>query len=495
MLGAGVVRVFVPWASFAPSRDARTRPSDFDATDPAAYPNGAWDRLDQVDRDARLEGLTLDFVLTGGAPRWADGGGIPRQIIGNLNRAWRPSMPQFGQFVAAVGARYSGTYPDPQDSGDTLPRVHFWSIWNEPNFGEDLAPEAIDGSTVPLAPTMYRRILDTAWTALHATGHGHDTILIGELAAGGSARKATRAHPQGLPGDFAQTKPVAFLQDLYCLSPRYRQLRGARARALGCPTTPGGSGRFRGAHPGLFAATGISDHPYAGASAPDARISSDPDFASFPDLHRFAQDFDRIQRSYGARRQMPIYSDEFGYITHPPNTGAYVSPATAGYYLNWSEYLSWRNPRIASTMQYLLYDPTLAPHTGAFTTGLLAPDGREKPAYVSYRMPLYLPVTGFRPERALEVWACVRPAHSAALDTGEPQIAEIQFRPENGGGPFRTIATAPVTNPRGYLDVHVRFPGSGTVRIAWTYPQTDPFMTPQALGTTIESRTVRVSAR
>ena len=47
----------------------------------------------------------------------------------------------------------------PGDPND-LPRVSFWELWNEPNFGIDLAPQAINGSTVPAAPAMYRGLLD-----------------------------------------------------------------------------------------------------------------------------------------------------------------------------------------------------------------------------------------------------------------------------------------------------------------------------------------------
>ena len=36
---------------------------------------------------------------------------------------------------------------------------------------------------------------------------------------------------------------------------------------------------------------------------------------------------------------------------------AAVSPALAASYLNWAEYLTWRDPRIRSYDQYLLIDP------------------------------------------------------------------------------------------------------------------------------------------
>ena len=112
---------------------------------------------------------------------------------------------------------------------------------------------------------MYRPIVDAGWKALHATGHGHDTILIGEFAARGNGfRSPHPGQPQGLPGNYGQTKPLEFLRTLYCLDSSYRQLRGSAARAHGCPTNAAGSRRFRAQHPGLFSASGVGDHPYPG---------------------------------------------------------------------------------------------------------------------------------------------------------------------------------------------------------------------------------------
>ena len=42
-LGADIVKLRVEWENIAPNPGARPKPS-FDATDPAAYPAGAWNR-------------------------------------------------------------------------------------------------------------------------------------------------------------------------------------------------------------------------------------------------------------------------------------------------------------------------------------------------------------------------------------------------------------------------------------------------------------------
>jgi hypothetical protein len=488
-LGAGTVRVFLPWSAMAPGFNSTTEPANFDPTDSASYPDGVWDRWDAIDRAARQAGIGVDFTITGGSPRWAEHQARPSQIVGNQQRAWYPDAAKFGEFVRAAAKRYGGSYPDPQNPGQTLPRVSFWSIWNEPNFGEDLGPQAINGSRTSVAPGMYRSIVNSTWQAFQATGHGRDTIVIGELAARGLSGKATRKHPDGLPGNFAQTKPLLFIRTLYCVDSNNRELRGNAARSVGCPTTAGASRRFRAQNPGLFSASGFSDHPYPQDQPPTKDRSKDPNFASFSELPNMERELDKVTHVYGSGKHFAIYNDEYGYITHPPNKGRFVSPSTAAYYINWAEYLSWRSRRIASTMQYLLYDPPPNPALpqGGFASGLLTSAGKFLPAYSAYRLPLYMPVTSTRRRRSLEVWGCVRPAHFAAADTHQAQFVQIQLQRGNRGS-FSTVKQIKVTSQRGYFDARVTFPASGTVRLVWQYPSDDPNLP----AGTIYSRHIRI---
>jgi hypothetical protein len=490
-LGASMVRVIVDWAQIAPAARARTTPWELDATNPADYPAANWAPYDTIVKLAAADGIAVDFTLSGGAPRWAEGPGIPKVAVNNPFWAWRPSARAFGQFARAVGARYSGTYVPPGQT-EPLPRVSFWAIWNEPNFGEDLGPQAVAGSTVSVAPGMYRNLLSQAWNALQATGHGSDTILIGELAPRGMSASASRTFPQGLPGDFAQTRPLVFIRTLYCVDSRYHPLRGSAAKAVGCPATAAAARSFRQQNPALFGASGFADHPYPQNQPPPIEPSSNMDIAPLARLSNLERELDRIQQLYGSPERFPIYNTEYGYITHPPNRNAYVAPATAAYYLNWAEYLSWKQPRVASTMQYLLYDPPVLPTgDGGFTSGLLFVNGRQKPTYAAYRLPLYLPATSTRSGRALEVWGCVRPARYAILATGAPQTAQIQFAPGSNSTyvPLQTVTVNDSGNC--YFDVRLMFPTSGTVRLAYTYP-------PDSLGlagTTVYSRSVAVTVR
>jgi hypothetical protein len=483
LLGANTVRVIVNWFDVTRNPTSFKRPAHFNAADPNAYQSSKWDQYDNIVQTANKYGLMVDFTVTGGAPAWADGPGVPKGGI-NEDFAWKPSAKEYGLFLTAVARRYSGSFK-PSGATSPLPRVHFWTIFNEPNFGEDLGPQAINGSTRSVAPMYYRRIVAAGWSALHATGHGHDTIVIGDFAARGMEGRATKRFPGGFPGAYGQTKPLEFIRTLYCLSPNYSQLRGGAAAAIGCPTTAGGSRRFRAQNPGLFNASGVGDHPYPLNLSPVRDGLSDPNFAAFPALPKLGRELDRVNRIYGSRTHYPLYNDEYGYITRPPDSAPYVSPDTAAYYMNWAEYLSWKNPRIKSYMQYLLQDP---PGTGGryskFASGLLFPNGTQKSDFSSYRLPLYMPVTSAKRSRNLEVWGDLRPAHFY-----RGQTVDIQFA-SGSSSAFKTVKALKVNNSNGYFDLHMRFPGSGSVRLRWTYPSSDPLLLGPELGETVFSRRV-----
>jgi hypothetical protein len=468
-LGAERVHIYLHWTDIAPNVSSTVRPS-FNAADPAAYPPAGWAMFDTIIRDTKARGLGVDLALVAPPPRWASGKGAPHP---STQTEWRPSATEFGQFVTAVATRYSGHYIPP-DATRPLPRVDFWSIWNEPDNGTQLAPQAVDHSQVEVSPTLYRKLLDAAWTALQATGHGHDTILIGEIAPAGSTTGVG-------PGNFNSMPPLRFLRALYCVDSSYRQLRGEAARLRGCPTTAAGSAEFAAQNPGLFDASGFSDHPYPQGLPPNTITPDEPDFAELAEIPRLERVLDALQRVYGSDTKFPIYSTEFGYQTTPPDTEAgTVSPQTAAAWLNWSEYLTWLDPRIRSYDQFLLTDPP----RGNFASGLETAAGVPKPGFYAYRMPIYLPVTTTDRGHPLEVWGGVRPAYFARRDTHRPQRVKIQFRP-TAGAHFETVATVTLTSLYGYFDVKLVLPATGTVRTAWTYPH----------GPQVFSRAVEVTLR
>jgi hypothetical protein len=452
-LGVDRVRVYVPWDTIAPAPGSHVVPQ-FQAADPAAYPAAGWSPYDQIVQAARARGIGLDFTLGGPAPVWADGPGGPKH--GGVG-AWKPSAPDFGAFVRAVGTRYNGSYRPP-GVATPLPRVDFWSVWNEPNYGVDLAPQTIDNSTVEVSTQLYRGLLDAAWRALSATGHARDTILFGETA------------PRGIttgngPATFAGMVPLRFLRALYCVDSDFRELRGAAATLRGCPADPSGSAQFARRHPALFLASGFADHPYPqGALAPNIATPGEPDYADLATLGNLERTLDRLQATYGSARRLPIYSTEFGYHTDPPEP-LRPSPALAAGYLNWSEYISWRDPRVRSYDQYLMLDSP----SGHFATGLKFDNGTPKATFAAFRLPLYLPVVRTAAGQPIEVWGCVRPAPVARQQSGRRQSVRIEFA-RGSSSRYATVRTVAITDPHGYFDVAQTFGHSGRVRLAWSYP-------------------------
>jgi hypothetical protein len=428
-LGVNRVRVTMQWNSVETSR--------------GHYNFSLYDAVDQT---AAANGISVYFMLAGPAPSWYSGSHLPKGY-------WQPSDKGFGAFVRAAGAHFDGKHG--------VPRVSFWSIWNEPNYGQSLSPQTTHGNTVLTGAALYRGLLDAGWSALKATGHkpGRDTILIGETA------------PRGVPnpGDYLGIKPLAFLRALYCVNSRYQPLRGSAARAIGCPTTSSGTRNFRKAHPGLFEASGFADHPYALQANPGppnrptnltGGSKSDPDFADLPNLGALERTLDRLNAMYGSHSHFPIWNTEFGYRTRPPDKVG-VSQSTAAYYMNWAEYVSYRSSRLRDYMQYLLVDP----FNGIFASGLELPNGAPKATLAAYEMPLYLPSTSTRRGHTLAVWGGARAAHTA---TGTQRIS-IEFR-SGSHGSWRVLQYATIRNSRGYINARVPFPGSGAVRLGWRSP-------------------------
>jgi hypothetical protein len=458
-LGVDRLRITVLWSSIAPDPLAVRSPAGFDPAQPGDYAAGAWAPYDRLLELARARGIGVDFDLTAPGPLWAMAPGAP---VASQANHYAPSAAQFGAFVQAAGRRYSGVYRPPGGAGP-LPRVAFWSVWNEPNQPGWLAPQwqTRAGTPAIAAARLYRSYVDAAASALRVTGHARDTLLIGELAPEGDEH----------PGEGAPVPPLPFLRALYCVGPTNRPLSGPAASALGCPSGEGSARRtFVAAHPGLFAATGFAHHPYSFFLAP-ARSMSDANFVPLADLGRLERALDSIFTAYGVDRRLPIYLTEYGYETNPPNPFRGVSPATQAAYLDEAEYLAWRDPRVRALSQFLLRDsapdrafrPGTARYWSTFQTGMEYRNGQSKPALETYALPVDIPAPRFAPGAPVAVWALLRPAAD-----GTTQRARILWRSRRG--PWRTLAVAQTHDAGGVLRSSVTPPAPGVIRVAWRAP-------------------------
>jgi hypothetical protein len=403
-LGADVVKVQVYWNEIAPGPQ---KPPGFDGADPSNY---NWTNYDAIVRGILDRGMRPFLSLGGRAPDWAIGKKTRRN-----NGTYRPSAREFRLFAQAAGRHY--------------PQVHLWSAWNEPNLSSWLQPQR-GRHGVPLAPSLYRNLYLGAHQGLVDSGHGADTILIGELM------------PLGL-GSAKKFPPLTFLREMACLDSRYRSYRGRAAKARGCKNVR------------RIPTSGLAYHPYTPRGGLRARPGSGE--ASISTLGRVSRVLDRIARRGKLPRGLPIWNTEFGFQTNPPDPFQYPISKVPGY-LDESEWIDFRNRRVRSHNQYTIYDDragsgSIFTRWAGFQEGLRFANGKAKPGvYDAFRMPAFVRPLG----RAVEVFAGLRFARGAT--------ATIFSRKR--GGRYRRLGTATL-NSAGYFRKIFRIssPGQRVYRI------------------------------
>ena len=472
-MGVTEVKFAVYWNQYVPSAKSTKAPAGFKASSASAYSAAMFKSLDTIDVDAAKDGITLGLMVTTPAPRWAEGtAGCSSSSVsaGTCD----VNVADYENFIKALGSRYNGTF---SSSVGKLPKVKWWSFINEPNYIPNLAPQ-FSGTTYSGAD-KYRQLLNAAWVGLRATGHAGNTFLFGELAPRGISGTA--------PANGAGVKPVAFLSALYCETTAGKRLTGKLASENDCSSS---GAAFKKANPALFDATGVSDHPYGQGISPTTKTGdctlpgqgktfciasgsrkADPlwtDLASISDLENgLAKDL----KAYGSSKKYPIWSTEYGYWTSPPGKNAChsatedncdLSQTKAAEYLNQAEYVSYKNPRIASFDQYQLFDPTIPP----WTDGLLTTAGAAKPAFAAWELPFFMPTTSVKKASNLTVWGDARPCGYYKLTYGIAPKVLIQIQP-HGTGAWQTLKTVSISNARGYFSTTANFATSGNVRLIY----------------------------
>ena len=481
-LGVSTVKVSLVWTLVGPDSSSTHRPR-FDATNPNAYPAGAWARYDLIDIVAHELGMRVYFLIAPPVPLWAIPAHDPNQGP-PLGRA--PVLSYLHQFVVAASRRYSGTYPNPyastpssssgttsvlgvplpvglpatgsaassdptsSDEPTSLPAVNYWSIWNEPNERSWLNPWH-SGKKL-LQPSEYRAIVDTSWNALRSTGRRASSILIGETANVGI------------------WQPLPFIRALYCVGNNFVPLTGSAAAALNCPTS-GNTSKFVAANPGLFDGAGFAHHPYSFDVAPN-RPYPDPSWVTLDNLGSLERTLDRIFAVYRESRRggVPVWITEWGYKTDPPNPFAHTTEIQQAEWTAEGTYMTWKDPYVQGFGQFLLVDaapkpdkkPGSSAYWNTFQTGLELLNGTPKPAYQAFRLPLWVPDP--RHGSRVTVWGQLRPA-----DHDQLQYGVLEFEPE-GSSSYEQIREFQTASSEGFFVAHVAIPSSGRLRIAWLSP-------------------------
>ena len=468
-MGVDVVRVTVLWSVVAENANdgkatkaTKKRFKKLGADNPKAYPKANWDKYDGLVRACKTLGLTCYLNVTGPGPRWAHGKPPPQ--FRKDAKWWKPNPRQYYKFVQAVSKRYTGRYRD-ENTPNTLPRVSFWSLWNEPNQGGWLRPQYLNGKAV--SPSLYRDLYMFGRRALKSTGHDGDVILAGETAPAGVARKTTTS----------AIGPRTFIQELLC---------GPGANGKGCST-------FK--KEGPLQTYAWAHHPYTKRLAPNQR-DADPTAYTLANFSELGTQLDDLAAKTGnIRSGLPLVSTEFGYETNPPDPFAATSLAQQAAFAQTADLLTYLNPRVIGNTQFLLRD--VKPNKRArkdsrtywstYQSGILTAGGGEKPSAVAYRMPFLATVTG-RNEAGQPVASIFGQLRFLAnvLSEARPETVRLQFlpvgAPPNAWADFGDPIT--VTNQVGYYTATATLPGPGLIRVSWT-GLAQPFKLqslPQAVG-------------
>lgn len=456
-LGVDNVRVTVLWSVIAHNaqkgKARRARFHRLGADNPKAYPKLNWDRYDRLARACATLRIGCYFDVTGPGPSWGHERAPARYR--KDRRTWKPKPREFKLFVKALGKRFSGGYKDENDHHFTLPRVSFWSLWNEPNQGGWLTPQFLGGR--PYSPMLFRRLFAAGRQGLEATGHGGDVILLGETAPLGWTRRDDRS----------AMAPLTFMRALFCVDEA-----GQAAGGLGCSDF---------SKTGPLQATAWAHHPYSKTTSPVApfadtqAVTDDPSAITMYNLSSLTTFLDKVAANTGrVANELPLALTEFGYETNPPDPFAGIALDKQAEYLNLSDLLAWFNPRVIATTQFLLRDvPPDRSHTRGskaywhtYQSGLFQSNGTPKPAAAAYRLPIVAyPVaknaaTG---GTTVGVWGQLR-----FRPKGRPDQVSVLYKPADGSADWAPLGPPiAVNDPRNFISTQVEVPAPGQLQLQW----------------------------
>jgi hypothetical protein len=395
-LGVHALRIVLYWRDVAPASSSRRRPS-FDATSPSSY---NWSRYDPAVQAAAARGWQILLTVSGPVPRWATPHGVD-----NLTR---PDPLDFGHFMTAVGRHYGSS-------------VKLFSIWNEPNEPAFLLPQYVHGR--PVSPRVYRALYQAGYAGLRAASNAAGAkVLFGETAPRGTGHVVA---------------PLTFLRLALCLDSSYH-------KASTCSALP---------------MDGYAHHAYTTLAGPFFK-PSEPNDVTIAVLPRLVDALNRAGAAGAIPSNTPLYLTEFGIQSFPDIFNG-VPLAQQAEYQAIAEHIAWANPRVAFFSQYLLRDDppskgNIFRRNSGFDTGLELSNGRAKPSYRSWPVPLLVRRRGAR----VAFWGGARPAAGSTTVTIEAS---------DGGGAFRTLLTKS-TDSLGYFTASSSYKRGRRWRLRWVAP-------------------------
>jgi hypothetical protein len=187
-------------------------------------------------------------------------------------------------------------------------------------------------------------------------------------------------------------------------------------------------------------------------------VPSNPDDVTIGVLPRLTRALDGYARKHRIRSHMPVYLTEFG-IQSKPDPYIGVSYQKQAEYRSISEWIAWRNPRIAAFSQYLMRDDNPRPGSvyarySGFESGLRGSNGKEKPSYSAFRLPLVADARG----NHVYFWGYVRPAAARTQ-----VLLQIRKRGTKRWVKLKTITT----NSAGYWSSSSALRQGAQYRVVW----------------------------
>ena len=406
-IGISSVRVFVRWGDIAPARTAKKMPAGFDPSN-SSDPGYNWGKIDRAVGATAGAGLKVYLTITGSGPLWA----MSSPSNGSNGRR-NPSPTKYAQFAEAVAERYGSQVSD-------------YILYNEPNQTLWLQDQSTcrKGKCVPHAPHVYRKLVRAAYPKIKAADSG-STVLIGALSPSGTTPTA-RSH---------NLRPLTFLRAFGCVDKKYKPIR---------------SGECKSFKPAM--GDGFAYHPHGVGLAPN-KHAKNRDAAQMGDLSRLTNVLDKLTRKkrlkVNGASKFPLYFDEYGYQTNPPDRFG-VSLSLQAKYLRQGAYVAWRNSRVRLLTQYSYIDDAFAKGGAGWQAGLLTRAGDAKPSFAVFPNPFWAQKIK---AGTVQLWGQVRPGSGV-------RSVQLQRRSGNSWVTIQTVNT----DARGYYYANVSNPATTTYR-------------------------------
>jgi Cellulase (glycosyl hydrolase family 5) len=314
--GASIIRTTAYWSSIAPTRPVNAT----DPFDPAYH----FEDLNELIRNAELRGMTVLLTIWG-TPGWANN---------NAGQNHAPTkMSDLQNFAQALASRYSGRYT--AQIGPLY--VGYFSLWNEPNLEEFLAPAYNAKTGKPASPYVYASMARAAYAGIKA-GNKRAKFAIGETSPRGRQKPISAAGTQN-------TIAPALFAHLVATAPGPRVRFDAWAH-----------------HP----YSGLGQKPLAKVAWPNVNLSQMP---------RFEKSIDQ----WFHRKGVPIWITEYGFETKPGEPKG-VTLAQQAAYARQTFSIVQNDPRIDMFIWFIFRDDP----TSTWQSGLENEDNSHKLAFAAF---------------------------------------------------------------------------------------------------------------